>query len=426
MWYLKKRQFCQALTIYIFIVPFLLNFLQDFLHIPSLIKYTVDVAWILPVLYIFLSGTPVVIKRTLPILVFIAVYLLYVTVVYILQYQSIFYFLWGLRNNLRYFIAFMLFVYFFDKDDIRSCLKFIDILFVVHAVVTFFQFFVLGYKWDYLGGIFGVQLGCNGNSMIFLIIVSVKSLLTYIHGSEGLGSCLLKCSVALIIAAMSELKFFFLVFLVILLIAALITRFSAKKILLIIGVALIVFLASEIFTHIWGDAEALSIDRIVELITTSTTYSSKQDLGRLTAIPQISKSYLTSIPLKLFGMGLGNCETSSFAICNTPFYQAHANLNYDWLSSAFSFIETGFVGLALLLSFFIIVFICARTLKRKGECQELYADISMTMTIVCVIMIFYNSSLRTDIGYIAYFMLAIPFVSSKSESLFQLFSGQSN
>lgn len=421
MLHIKKRSLCGALTLYMFITPFFLNFLQDTLHIPGVIKYTLDIALVIVFICMLFVKEQHVYKKMLPFLVFLIGYIVYVSVTYLFQYQSIFYFLWGTRNNMRYYIAFFAFVYFFDNDDISLCLKIIDILFGVHIVVSLFQFFVLGYKWDYLGGIFGVQLGCNGNSMILLVVVCVKSLLMYMHGKERLLTSLVTCSAALVIAAMAELKFFFIIFLLILIVSALITRFSWKKIVIIGGVTLAASLAGDVFTTIWGENSALTFDRIIELVT-SKSYSSEKDLGRFTAISTISDTLLTDISKKLFGLGLGNCDTSSFSICNTPFYQSHSYLNYNWFSSAFTFIETGYIGLVFAIMFFVIVGIGATRLKQRDNSNKLYSDISIVMCVVCIALFFYNSSLRTDIAYIIYFILALPFISTFSESVSQRYS----
>ncbi len=423
MWHIRKRSFCQFLALYMFVLPFLLNFFQDFLHVPGIIKYTLDVSWIAVLVMVVFTRAQFVYKKTLPVLVFFIIFILYVSVVYIFEHQSIFYFLWGMRNNIRYYIAFFAFAYFLDRDDLKLCMKIIDVIFVIHVVVTFFQFFVLGYKWDYLGGIFGVELGCNGNSMILLIIVTVKSLIMCMHSEESLQICLLKCGISLIIAAMSELKFFFVIFIFILIISAMITRFSFKKVLLFAGLTVAAFFSGTIFTSIWGKDAALSFDRIMELIT-STSYSSAKDLGRFTAIPVISDTILKDIPHNLFGLGIGNCDTSAFEIFNTPFFRSHSYLNYDWLSSAFAFIETGYIGLALFLLFFVIIIFAALRLKAKKDANSLYCEMAVVMSISCIALFFYNSSLRTDIAYIAYFMLALPFVSTSSESAFKTFSGE--
>ena len=417
MWHIKKRSMCQTLALYLFIAPFFLNFLQDFLHLPGLVKYTLDIAWFGVLVCMLLMKEQLVYKKTLPILAVILGYVIYVSVVYVFRYQSIFYFLWGIRNNVRYFVAFLIFVHFLDKEDVQFCLRLIDVLFAVHIAVSLVQFFFMGYKWDYLGGIFGTELGCNGHSMILITVVTIKSLLMYMHGLESLGICLLKCSASFVIAAMAELKFFFVLFAVILVAAAVFTRFSAKKVLLIVTVSLVVFVAGNVFTAIWGGEHALSFERIIELAT-STNYSSEKDLGRFTAIPIISETILIDVPKNLFGLGLGNCDTSSFAICNSSFYQAHSYLNYDWLSSAFCFIETGYVGMSIVLLFFVIVMLCAIHLKKRNTGDEMLAEMAIVMCIVCVALFFYNSSLRTDIGYVAYFVLALPFVSTSSETVF--------
>ncbi len=414
--YIKKRPLPTNLAMYIFIMPFLLSFFQNVLHLPSLIKYTIDVAWVLIAFWSLIKRRQLIHKKVVPFAVFIIIYLLYVFIGYIFNFQSAIYFLWGFRNNFRFYIAFIAFISFLNKDDVKVCLKYVDVLFVINAIVTFFQFFVLGYKWDYLGGVFGVEVGCNGSSMILLIFVCIKSIISYMNSEEKLVSCLTKCSVSMIIAAMAELKFFFIIFVSIVVLATVFTSFSWKKVSIIILAAAIFFASSIIFTQIWGASSELNINRLVELVT-NTNYASSKDLGRLTAIPILSKTILKSLPEKLFGLGLGNCDTSSFAICNTPFYQSHSYLNYNWISSAFVFLEMGYLGVTIYLAFFVLVFIMAGNMKRKGEGNLMYCQMSMIMSVACVLLFMYNSSLRMDVGYVAYFVLALPFISTTSESM---------
>jgi hypothetical protein len=200
--------------------------------------------------------------------------------------------------------------------------------------------------------------------------------------------------------------------------SALVTKFSLKKTLILGLLSMVFIFALTVFSAIWGEEAALTVDRIIELMT-SKSYSSANDLSRYTAIPIISETILTNFSEKLFGLGLGNCDTSAFAICNTPFYQAHSYLNYNWISSAFLFIETGWIGLITSIAFFIVVFIKALLVKRNGG-EEFYCQISMVMSFVCIAFLFYNSSLRMDVGYVAFFFLALPFISNSSESTAQL------
>ena len=315
------------------------------------------------------------------------------------------------RNNLRLYVAFIAFTAFFDKDDINTCLKFIDIFFVVNTIVVFFQFFVLGYEQDYLGGLFGVEKGCNGYLILFLVIVSIKSVLNYFNDNESALSCFAKCGISLLISVMAELKFFFVIFIIILIVASVITRFSWKKVFLYIVSFILIMAASVLIVEIFGENKAINIDNIIDLIF-ATNYSSSRDLGRFTAIPTINARFLKEPLEKLFGFGLGNCDTSSFAICNTPFYRSYSYLNYNWFSSAFLFLETGFVGLFLFLFFFVMVFVLSYKKSKQESANMLFCQMGMIMSIVCFILTFYNSSLRTETGYMAYFVLALPFVNA--------------
>lgn len=416
MLYIKKRPFFGWLTHYIFILPFLLSFLLDFLHLPSVIKYTADLAWVIVFLCLFVHKKLTIHKRLLPFLLFAGLFVVYTAVIYVFNYQSIFYYLWGLRNNFRFYAAFLAFAVLFDKDDAESALKLIDILFWINAVVVFVQFFVMGYKQDYLGGIFGVSRGCNSYSIVLLSIVCSRSALLFMSGKEKTWSCFLKCGLATVISAMSEIKFFFVIFVLIFAVSAIFTKFSWQKVVSITLMALLLMFSSSVITALFGESNSINFERIIQLIT-SDSYATSEDLGRLTAIPTISRTILTDFWQRLFGMGLGNCDTSSFAICNTPFFEQHQDLHYTWFSSAFLYLETGYCGLLINLCFYGMCF--AFTLKRlkRGEGVVLFNQMAIIMSMICVLLTFYNSSLRTETGYIAYFVLALSLIGDKEQAI---------
>ena len=412
--YIKKRTFPEWLTCYIFLMPFLLSFFLDFLGAPSIIKYTIDLAWIGVFVFLFLKKRVSLERKIAPFTTFIGLFFIYLLIVYLFHFQSPFYYLWGVRNNFRFYIAFLAFALLFDEEDVDSCFKLIDILFWINAIVSFVQFFAFDYSQDYLGGIFGVEKGCNAYSIIFFSLVLSKSLLLYMNHKEEAWLCFLKCTIALIIAAMAELKFFFVVFVLILFISALFTRFSWRKFLLLLLSAILIMFAGSILTSLFGAGNNLSFQRILEL-STATTYSSAEDLGRFTAIPTISKTILTDFSDKLFGMGLGNCDTSAFAICNTPFYQRYEGLHYNWFSSAFWFLETGYIGLTAYLAFFVVCLVYTVKQLKKGNRNPLFCQIAIIFSVLCIALTFYNSSLRMEVGYFAYFALALPLITHHRE-----------
>ena len=78
-------------------------------------------------------------------------------------------------------MALMMFAVFLEKDDVKNFFKFIDILFWINLVVTFIQYFALGYMGDRLGGVFGVEIGSNGSTIMFLTIIVAKKVLDYMN-----------------------------------------------------------------------------------------------------------------------------------------------------------------------------------------------------------------------------------------------------
>lgn len=409
---IKKRTLSEWVAISIFVLPFFFSFLMDFLGLPGIVKYSVDVSWLLAFAFLFLRKYVLLNRRVAPFVLFVGIWFLYVTVVYLFRYQSIFYYLWGMRNNFRFYIAFFAFATILDEDIVSSCLKFVDILFWVNVAVSFVQFFLLGYQQDYLGGIFGVERGCNAYSSILFALVLTKSILLYMNGKEGTISCILKCAAALVLSAMAEIKFFFVLFVLILIVASVLTKFSWRKVVVFVVVALLIMFAGSILTVIFGNHEELTLKRIFDLAT-SSNYATAEDLGRFTAIPVISKNFLTTWWQRLFGMGIGNCDTSAFAICNTPFFRNYEYLHYNWFSSAMLFLETGYIGLTMNLGFFVMCFVLAFKRFRQDK-TLLYPKMAMVFAVVCVILTFYNSALRKEVGYLAYFVLSLPLVSTKS------------
>ncbi len=411
--YIKKRSMLEIFTFIIFFFPFIMAFLLEFLKLPSFLKYVVDVMYVGGVFIAASGRSAFVRKKHAPFVCFTVVLLIYTLFIYLFNFQTPLYYLWGVRNMFRFYAAFMLFSVVFDEDDALSCLKFMDVVFWFNAAATAFQFFVMGLRQDFLGGIFGVEKGCNSYTIIFFAIVLTKSLLRFMNQEEKAWNCLLKCGTALLISAMAELKFFFILFVIILLLCTGMTKFSFRKAVLLIAAALMLMLSGSLLPVIFGESRALTADNIIENIF-STNYATAKDLGRFTAIPTIARDFLTT-PLKLiFGLGLGNCDTSSFEIFNSEFYRSHSYLNYNWFSSAMLFFETGIIGLAAYLSFFVMCFILARRQIKKGS-NELLCRIGMIMSAVCFVLVFYNSSLRTEIAYMAFFSLSLPFISATED-----------
>lgn len=413
--YIKKRTLPEALTIFIFAMPFLLpTFLQLF-SLPGVLKYTIDVAWVLGCIILFFRKNVTLPRKLAPLVTFVVVYFLFEFVVYLFNFQSIIYFLWGARNNFRFYAALILFATLLEADDVKSMFRFFDILFWVNVAVVMVQYFVFGHMSDELGGIFGVEVGSNGATLIFLSIIVTKKMLEYMNEQINAIHCFAVCAFSLLVAALAEIKVFFVICVLIVVLAAILTKFSWRKVVLVCVALFFIFLISSLMPILFGAGSQLSVKRIIQLIT-SRGYASERDLGRFTAIPIISRRFLTDWSQRLFGLGLGNCDTSTFEICNTPFFKAHQSLHYDWFSSAFVYLEMGFIGLIANIGFFGGCSGRAFNNLKNNVGNTVINQFSLIVAIVCIAIFFYNSSLRSEVGYMAYFVLALPYIFTRENA----------
>lgn len=411
--YIKKRTASEWLVAFIFFLPFAQAFFAELVGLPDSIKFLADVALVFLFVKIFLiSGQVQIGKQFYPFLVLIGIFFAYVTITYFFNYQSIFYYVWGLRNSFRFYLAFVAYVILLKWDDVQKWLKVLDWLYVLNFFVLLIQFF-MGYRQDFLGGIFGVQKGCNGALLMFFVVVVTKSILEFMRNEGSTAKCLIFSFMALLSSALAELKFFFILFIIIAIMAAVMTKQSVKKTLFFIIGAIMIIIFSTILSMMYDEfAGFLSIGNLWDALL-NPNYATKEDVGRLTAIPIISDRFLTGFFDKLIGMGLGNADSSSLAIFNTPFFDAYNTIHYAFFSYSFLYLEIGILGLILYATFFIISFVVALRLYTTKMANEMICQLTMIFSIMCIAFMFYNIVLKSELAsYLAFFVLALPLISA--------------
>lgn len=402
------------MMLFIFFFPAAQAFLTELLPIPDAIKFLCDGFLVLLLLKLFSQRFTKIDNYSMPFVVVVALFFFITLVGYLFNYQSVFYYLWGLRNNIRMFVAFFAFAYLADWEDAKGWIKALDVLFVINFAVVILQYFS-GYGQDYIGGIFGTSKGCNGSLLIFLCIVFAKTILSFMRGEEKVSKCIFVSVASLLVSTLSELKMFFILFILILFMASFMTAHSIKKTLFFVFGAVLVVLFSTLLTVLYKDfTDFLSFDSLIKALT-DTGYATDEDIGRFTALPVISQRFLPGFFRKLFGLGLGNCDSSSLSMFNTPFFESHQTVHYSYFSYAFLFLETGFVGLALYASFFVASFFVSRKLKKLEMADEFACQMSIILSVISLILLVYNSSLRMEIGFMLFFVLALPIISANEQ-----------
>lgn len=402
------------MMLFIFFFPAAQAFLTELLPIPDAIKFLCDGFLVLLLLKLFSQRFTKIDNYSMPFVVIVGLFFFITLVGYLFNYQSVFYYLWGLRNNIRMFVAFFAFAYLADWEDAKGWIKALDVLFVINFAVVILQYFS-GYGQDYIGGIFGTSKGCNGSLLIFLCIVFAKTVLSFMRGEEKMSKCIFVSVASLLVSTLSELKMFFILFILILFMASFMTAHSIKKTLFFAFGAVLVVLFGTLLTVLYKDfTDFLSFDSLIKALT-DTGYATDEDIGRFTALPVISQRFLPGFFRKLFGLGLGNCDSSSLSMFNTPFFKSHQTVHYSYFSYAFLFLETGFVGLALYASFFVASFFVSRKLKKLEMADEFVCQMSIILSVISLILLVYNSSLRMEIGFMLFFVLALPIISANEQ-----------
>lgn len=408
---IKKRSQPEWLCWLIIVMPFLFGTLNGLLGLPWSIRYLIDVAWFALLLMMVVYRQKLQWRNTRKIIIWVVLFLIYTAMVYLPQYQNGLYYLWGARNNFRFYAAFLAFSVFLSSRDIDDYYRLFDRIFWLDVVVSLIQFFILDMDGDQLGGVFGAETGANGYTNVFFCIILTKSVIFYLSKKEKLSTCAWKFIAAMIVAAMAELKFFFVESVMIIVLAVLFTDFSWRKVLIIVGGFVGVLAGAALLVQIFpGFAGFFTLEWLWEKAVSNKGYTSSGDINRLNAIPVINDQFLKNGWARLFGLGMGNCETSTFSFLNTPFFEKYSDLHYTWLSYAMMYLECGWIGLAFYFGFFVLVYYKVKKFERASTTTEkAYCRIARIMAVLCAVISIYNSSLRTEAAYMAYFVLAVPF-----------------
>ena len=408
---IRNRTFLQWITL---LVAYWSVAFKPISYLPgalSYFKYVPDAVLFAMIILNLPKGRMKVRKDQIPVICIVIGFFFYALLVYLIRYQSAAYFLWGFRNNFRFYIAFFAFITYLDEIDVEGWFKTMDVLFWINVALSAVQFFVLGIKGDFLGGIFGILGASNGYTLCFMSIVITVSLLKSFSGQAKLMGSMARCVAGIVVAVMAEMRFFFFLLLLLMVAAAIMTNFSLKKCIYIgFGVAVLV-LGASVLADIFEFEGFFSL-RSMWKTATLKSYSSSGDVNRLTAIASVIERLDLTLLEQMFGFGLGNCDTSAFAICNTPFFQQHGYMHYHWFISSMVFLETGYTGLIMYALFIFACFMKAYRLNKSNH--SVYAQLAMIISGVCFILIFYDSSLRIESGYMMYFVLALPFIGQDS------------
>lgn len=408
-YYLIYLLLCIVLTVFFF---------ETMLGVPHSIIYVTDVLvlglMLLNAAYFFRRMNGKIKMITCYLVVFAAVALLGL----LINHQSILLFLWGFRNNFRFYGFFLACIVALKTKRIRWILKAFEIFLYANTLMCSFQFFILKLGFDNIGGFFGVKSGGNGYLNILMVITTIYATVRYLHKDMKLVRYFAIIACCVYIAIIGEIKIYYVELILILLLPMLFGRLS-KRILVpmvcsMVGMVLIAVIIVKMTPLYWEGF--FTPQGIWAEAVRASGYSAAGDLNRLTAVSTIFDTIFDRGWQAVCGFGLGSCDYSgSFSFLTSDFYRQYEYLHYQWLSVAFLFLELGFVGLALFFGFFVVVFVHAFQLNRNSDLSKedkILCQISGCFAICCILLTVYNSMMRTEAAYMVYTILSIPYILS--------------
>ena len=330
----------------------------------------------------------------------------------IFNFSNIVLHMWGLRKIYTNFIFFFACVSF----EYSNNLQFIDRLFGVNLLVSIIEI-VLGYRQDFIGGIYGISRGdVNGPLNLLLIIIVTKSIVQYINKKEKLKRVVLVLGSTIAIAAFAELKVFFVECVVLLVLCSLVTKFSFKKLFLFIISGIGVLIGIKLLFVIFPDISKnmFSIAYIWRYLTNPGGYvgqfaGNAGDMNRL-AFWDKSMACLPDILDKALGLGIGNCEYINVLNLQSDFYISHWRLNYYMFPLAMILLQQGVIGMVLYILLFVMLFFAVK--KQKNNAKSGDSALYQVVEVLCLmafIITIYDTSLMGKGGLLFFFVLSLPF-----------------
>ena len=266
---------------------------------------------------------------------------------------------------------------------------------------------------DFLGGTFGLERGCNAIVNIFLCVVVSITIVSWLNKKSKTLNMLFYMFVSLYWGVLSELKMFFIEFIIIIILALFLVRKNETRKLHIIFVSIIgIFVAINAlawvfpyYSNFFNIASIISYAKNVNL--------GYAGFGRISAIPQITSLFFKeNFDYILFGLGVGSAEFSGISFLNSQIYETFKQYQYFSYFHAFMYVERGIIGLIWYLLFFgSSIIIGIRSIRGCNDRYTYLMQMSIIISICSIITMIYDIGLRTSTsGYLAFLMCSLPYL----------------
>lgn len=323
----------------------------------------------------------------------------------------------GLLNFYRFFIFFFAVIKYLTYDDVEKIFNLLEKLFWLNMILCFFEYFVLGCKQDFLGGIFGISYGGNVGLNILLCFFSALYALRYLNKKVSLVQFMTIEVICILLATMAELKIYYIELVVIMLLAVVLVKPNRNTIKII--------LASVLILGVGLYALSIIFPRQLAILTNSDKLSKYAggsyvtgSLGRMTMFQELEGIFFQDYPLvRFFGFGIGTFDPTSSSYWAVKYNYLRAG----WFGNSYVLLNLGYVGLIAMYVFYINLAKKAFVGRKKYREDKLYMDFVIIMIVIIVVSMWYNSTIiSANVAYLLNLVIAIPIIVKKERSNIRL------
>lgn len=330
----------------------------------------------------------------------------------VLTYATIGMYVKGILNFYRYFIFFFAVIKYLDFDDVKHVFKILEKIFLLNILLCFVEFFALGCKQDFLGGIFGITYGGNVGLNILLCFFSALYALRYLNKEISVMTFGIVEILCVLMATMAELKVYYVELIIIMLIAVILVRPNRNTAKMIIAFGLILGVGMVALSIIFPEQLDILLngDKLTKYAGGSYVTGS---LGRMTMFQELEAIFFQDYPVvRLFGFGIGTFDPSS----TSHLAKEYSYLRAGWFGNSSIVLNIGYVGLGLVYVFYLNLARKAFVWRKKFVEEKIYMDFVIIMIVIILMSMGYNSTMLSGtIAYLLYFVIAIPIIVYKKK-----------
>lgn len=382
--------------------------LKTILHAPSFIYYFMDLNNIILVINIYLSkrNKATIKKKYIPLICCITLFLIIGVLTSIVNKTKIYLIIWSLRGYLRFFIFFCATICFMKKKYITKIYKSLFPIIILNTLMSIYQYRLNIFQ-DLIGGVFGCEFGVNSYSMTFFIIACAYYIDAYINKKETLIKVGISMICIFICVILADLKGFYFIFIIEFLTIMIFNKIKLRNIVIsaviLIG-AVIVFYACNSF---YDSTNIFDLEYINYYLTKSSYSYTKNSINRTDGIEIINRLFNFETMEKFFGLGLGSGEFCAYF--ESDIFRLYSSTHYFWFLYSWLYLETGYIGIILYCLIHLIMFKQLLTNLKIQRNTSIVLRVGLAILTSFIVLIIYNSSLRTDCSYMLYMMLGIAY-----------------